>query len=93
MTSCASGRLRSSTKLRLFLLSAVKLTLSPLRMGGVARPMSPCGGSILITSAPMSASSVPQRGPAMKFASSMTRIPASGFAISSPINGSFRGAP
>jgi hypothetical protein len=44
--------------------------------------MSPCGGSIFTTSAPMSASSVPHSGPAMKLASSMTRIPASGFAIS-----------
>jgi hypothetical protein len=32
----------------------------------------------------MSASSVPASGPAMKFASSMTRIPASGFALSFP---------
>jgi hypothetical protein len=30
----------------------------------------------------MSASKVPASGPAMKFASSMTRMPASGFAIS-----------
>src|SRR5262249_15292114 len=77
----ASGRLRSSTRLRLLRLSATKLTLSPLRIGGVARPMSPCSGSTLITSAPMSASSVPASGPAMKLASSMTRMPASGFGI------------
>jgi hypothetical protein len=32
----------------------------------------------------MSASSVPARGPAMKFASSMTRSPASGFGMSFP---------
>ena len=80
MISCASGCLRSSTRLRLLRLSAVKLTLSPLRIGGVARLMSPPGGSTLTTSAPMSASSVPHSGPAMKFASSMTRIPASGLA-------------
>src|SRR5215813_3036131 len=80
--SIACGRLRSSTRLRLLRLSATKLTLSPSRIGGVARPMSPCGGSILTTSAPMSASSVPASGPAMKFASSMTRIPASGFGMS-----------
>src|SRR5262245_17611435 len=79
--STASGRLRSSTRLRLLRLSATKLTLSPLRIGGVARLMSPPGGSTLITSAPMSASSVPASGPAIKFASSMTRIPASGFDI------------
>jgi 5-(hydroxymethyl)furfural/furfural oxidase len=59
----------------------VKLTLSPFRIGGVARLMSPCGGSTLTTSAPMSASSVPHSGPAMKFASSMTRMPASGLAM------------
>jgi hypothetical protein len=65
-------------------LSAVKLTLSPLRMGGVARLMSPPGGSTLTTSAPMSANNVPHNGPAMKFASSMTRIPASGLDICIP---------
>ena len=81
--STASERLRSSTRLRLLRLSATKLTLSPLRIG-VARPMSPCGGSTLITSAPMSASSVPASGPAMKFASSITFIPASGFGIRFP---------
>src|SRR5262245_31372979 len=80
--SIACGRLRSRTRLRLLRVSATKLTLSPSRIGGVARPMSPCGGSILTTSAPMSASSVPASGPAMKFASSMTRIPASGFGMS-----------
>src|SRR5215470_17334039 len=79
--SIAGGRLRSSTRLRLLRLSATKLTLSSLRIGGVARPMSPCGGSTLITSAPMSPSSVPASGPAMKFASSMTRMPASGFGM------------
>src|SRR5215831_16328570 len=73
--SIACGRLRSSMRLRLLRLSATKLTLSPSRIGGVARPMSPCGGSTLITSAPMSASSVPASGPAMKFASSMTLHP------------------
>src|SRR5262249_24101901 len=83
MIFVASGRLRSSTRLRLLRLSATKLTLSPLRIGGGARPMSACGGSALMTSAPMSASSVPASGPAMKFASSMTRMPASGFGISS----------
>src|SRR6266851_2349530 len=79
--SIAGGCLRSSTRLRLLRLSATKLTLSPARIGGVARPMSPCGGSTLITSAPMSARSVPASGPAMKLASSMTRIPASGFGM------------
>ena len=79
--SAASGRLRSSTRLRLLRLSATKLTLSPLRIGGVARAMSPFGGSTLMTSAPMSASSVPHNGPAMKLASSITLMPASGFAI------------
>src|SRR5262249_5078255 len=50
----------------------------------MARPMSPCGGSIFTTSAPMSASSVPASGPAMKLASSMTRRPCSGFAMRYP---------
>src|SRR5262249_46240480 len=80
--SIAWGRLRSSTRLRLLRLSATKLTLSPSRIGGVARPMSPCGGSTLITSAPLSAGSVPAGGPAVEFARSVTRIPASGFGIS-----------
>src|SRR5215813_8425904 len=71
----------SSARLRLLRLSATKLTLSPLTSGGIARPMSPLGGSILTTSAPMSASRVPASGPAMKLASSITRIPASGFGI------------
>ena len=65
--------------------SAVKLTLSPFRIGGVARLMSPPGGSTLMTSAPMSASSVPHSGPAMKFANSMTRMPASGLLIESSV--------
>jgi hypothetical protein len=55
-----------------------------LRMGGEARAISPAGGSTLITSAPMSASNVPASGPAIKFASSMTRIPASGWHASYP---------
>src|SRR5262249_19657335 len=79
--SRASSRLRSSTRLRLLRLSATKLTLSPSVSGGIARPMSPCGGSILITSAPMSASSVPASGPAMKLARSITRIPPSACGI------------
>src|SRR5437773_665341 len=37
--------------------------------------MSPVGGSILITSAPKSAMTVVETGPAMKFAASMTRMP------------------
>src|SRR5438552_2988744 len=37
--------------------------------------MSPVGGSILITSAPKSAMTVVETGPAMKFAASSTRMP------------------
>src|SRR5437773_952920 len=37
--------------------------------------MSPVGGSILITSAPKSAMTVVETGPAMKFAASRTRMP------------------
>src|SRR6478752_7770767 len=48
--SIACGRLRSSTRLRLLRLSATKLTLSSLRIGGVARPMSPCGCKTRINS-------------------------------------------
>src|SRR5262249_1414548 len=88
--SIAWGRLRSSTRLRLLRLSATKLTLSPSRIGGVARPMSPCGGSTWTTYAPMPASSGPARGPAMKFASSMTRIPASGFGMSMSLHPEIR---
>src|SRR5688572_3488055 len=39
--------------------------------------MSPVGGSTLMTSAPKSAITVAATGPAMKFAASMTRMPAS----------------
>src|SRR5687768_18541662 len=39
--------------------------------------MSPVGGSTLMTSAPKSAITVAATGPAMKFAASITRMPAS----------------
>src|SRR5262249_54975268 len=84
-----------STRLRLLRLSATKLTLSPSRIGGVARPMSPCGGSTLITAAPLSASSVPASGPAVEIRSPMTPIPPSGFGTSMslhPANMRGRGA-
>src|SRR3974390_569655 len=85
--SRAAGCFRSSTRLRLLRLSATKLTLSSCDRGGMARPMSPFGGSILITSAPMSANSVPASGPAMKLASSMIRRPASGCDMDPILNG------
>src|SRR5438552_8437577 len=44
--------------------------------------MSPVGGSILITSAPKSAMTVVETGPAMKFAASMTRMPSRSRVIS-----------
>src|SRR6266550_4515953 len=48
--------------------------------------MSPVGGSILITSAPKSAMTVVETGPAMKFAASMTRMPSRNRLISGGVD-------
>ena len=55
-----------------------KVRLSPGANGCVARHGSPVGGSILMTSAPMSARICPAKGPATKLPNSMTLIPSSG---------------
>src|SRR5688572_19779333 len=54
-------------------------------MGGHWRIESPpCGFSTLITSAPMSASSMPQKGPAATAQNSITRTPESGNCMKTP---------
>src|SRR6476661_8337133 len=72
---------RLSTTLRLPRLTALKLGLSPATAPGIWRVESPDGGSILITSAPRSASSIAQNGPAITCVTSRTRIPASAAAV------------
>src|SRR6266576_3865631 len=73
--STASGDLRLSAMLFLPALSWPKLVLARLRNGGRVRIMSPSGASILITSAPRSASIRPQWGPAIVVVKSSTRRP------------------
>ena len=72
-TSTACGVLRSRTRLFFPALSCPKLVLAPLRSGGRVRIMSPSGASILITSAPRSARSRVQCGPAIVVVKSSTR--------------------
>jgi hypothetical protein len=55
-----------------------KFSLKPPLSGGHWRMASPSGGSILMTSAPKSASSMPQKGPEAIWQHSTTRTPASG---------------
>ncbi len=65
---------------RLLRFTARKPALSPSMNGAAFRVKSPpFGFSTLMTSAPRSASSIPQNGPAMKFVSSRTRIPSSAY--------------
>ena len=75
--STPAAVLRSRTTLRLPRLTALKLGLSVPTAPGIVRVESPLGGSILITSAPRSASSIVQKGPAITCVRSMTRSPAS----------------
>jgi len=58
-----------------------KFSLKPSLIGGQERRASPAGGSIFSTSAPMSASSMPQKGPAATEQNSITRTPARGRAV------------
>src|SRR5437762_8471669 len=74
----ASGRLRSSTIERLPALSWPNIVPAPSRCTGRLRMRSPSGDSILITSAPMSASRRLQCGPAMVVEKSSTLRPCSG---------------
>ena len=64
--------------LRTPLLSGMKTLLSVGWKGCACRHGSPPGGSTLMTSAPMSASSCPAHGPATKLPNSSTRMPCSG---------------
>jgi len=75
--STPSFVLRLRTTLRLPRLTALKLGLSVPTAPGIVRVESPFGGSILITSAPRSASSIVQNGPAITWVRSTTRRPAS----------------
>src|SRR5262245_24366323 len=74
----ASGCLRSSTIERLPALSWPNMVPAPLRCTGRLRIRSPSGDSTLMMSAPMSAISRLQCGPAMVVEKSRTRRPASG---------------
>src|SRR3990172_1749527 len=77
--SCPSGAFRLSVRLFLPRLTAMKYVASPPAKGGQPRVSSPLpGSSTLMTSAPMSASAMEQKGPASTRVRSTTRIPASG---------------
>src|SRR5262249_6835717 len=78
-TSRPPGVLRSTTTLRSPRFTALKLGLSAPTARGIRRVESPDGGSILITSAPRSASSIAQNGPAITCVTSSTRRPSSAF--------------
>ena len=77
---------------RLPRLTALKLGLSVPTAPGIRRVESPAGGSTLITSAPMSQSSIEQNGPAMTWVRSSTRNPSSADVIASARQPSPRGA-
>ena len=72
-TSCPSGVVRSSTMPRLLRLTPTYRPVSSPRRGPMRRPSSPPGGSILITSAPMSPSSVAPSGAATMQAATQRR--------------------
>src|SRR5437763_9912436 len=74
-----SAFLRFRTRPRLPRFTALKLGLSAPTAPGIWRVESPAGGSILITSAPRSASSIAQKGPAITCVTSSTRSPSSAF--------------
>ncbi len=76
----AAGCFKSSAMPRLLRFIIMNALDSPLTSGGVKRRVSSPSGtrSTLITSAPMSASSMPAVGPDMMCASSMTLSPESG---------------
>src|SRR6267142_3361036 len=78
-TSCPFGSCRSSVSSFLFRLSPANQYVQPSSVGPRRRRSSPLPGiSVLMTSAPNSAISAPQNGPATTWASSSTRIPSSG---------------
>src|SRR3989304_5149279 len=74
--STPSRRLRSSTSPRLLRFTARNEAETPgISSSPPPRVLSPPGGSILMTSAPMSARSIAQNGPAMTWVWSRTRMP------------------
>src|SRR3989454_5761197 len=75
------GPLESSTSERLLRLTARNDAETPGAISCSRRVCSPPGGSILTTSAPMSASSIEQNGPAMTCVWSSTRMPPSAVVI------------
>src|SRR5262245_16913929 len=75
--ACAAGRFRLRTMPRLPRFTALKLGLSLPRAPDIRRVESPSGGSILITSAPMSHSCIAQNGPAITCVTSITLSPSS----------------
>src|SRR3954469_16695697 len=75
--SRSSAFLRSSVIPRLLRFHSMKGAPSPSTKGGAPRIESPCGLSILITSAPMSASCMPQNGPDRCVVRSSTTSPSS----------------
>src|SRR2546430_16281345 len=74
--SCGSFKFRTMPRLQRFAL--MYRTLVPRWRGRTVRARSPCGGSILITSAPNSARKRPVTGPTPSPEISITRTPASG---------------
>src|SRR5947207_9238673 len=76
-TSRPSAALRLMTALRFPRLTALKGGLSAPTAPGICLVESPAGGSILITSAPRSARSIAQNGPAITCVTSSTRKPSS----------------
>src|SRR5438270_7797213 len=78
-TSLPEADFKTRASERLLRFRRTKLDDSAPRNGAVWRTMSPPAGfSTLITSAPRSASCIPQKGPAMKLPTSSTRTPSNG---------------
>ena len=73
-----SGVVRSSGRLRFPRFKAMKARFSPGANSSMYLQGSPHGGSTLITSAPMSASSMPANGPAYIWLNSKTVRPVNG---------------
>src|SRR6266511_2757917 len=93
-TASSSARLRSSEIPTLLRFTSRKYVLAPSTNGPNVRASSPRGGSTLITSAPRSASNMPQNGPARTLPSSSTRTPTKGGSeTSSPDRSSNMGPP
>src|SRR5580704_7997911 len=76
-TSCPDPVFRSTAMLLLFLFAERKTPLSPLHSGGLHDRVSspPSGNSTFTTSAPRSARSIVQNGPARLRVRSTTRMP------------------